>query len=570
MGRLYSSVLLALAVVHAGALPTPNATGIVIGWVEGPTTRGTFGILLSCLSTFGLCAWTAVHVNVVPRNWFDVLPINPHWFTILCSKIVDRLWSYKLWWMLMAIFFPEIVLSAAFNQWLFASALHKWWCAHFDIQHSSDDDLTMVGAFFVVMGGFTINSGKPAFGTHHTLTPQGFIELIKSGDIKRKVVQKRVIEDKGKADFLAKLLVCVQVSWMIIQSVARKLTDLPVTLLEIHVIMHALCAVAMYGFWFHKPLDVKEQIPLTNDKELGKMLSFIHGRHGLSLEIYPLPEEHLSSSSEPTLDPETDTKVPKTPKTPRRKVTRAKQPAVKPRHIKPPIRTLRTGALPGSNRRTTEKPDDGSIILSYKETFRIKDQYSITLVVPGTITLAPGDLKTLRSVVAAVRKGKAREYPWEDKLLRIEYKHDVTKRMIAMTNRAYNSNPVGRGIDRSKSELLRLRLLLSVIIFIYGGFHACAWNSHFPTPAERLLWRVSCLLIGVFAVFRAAANVASRFIPQVLMRWSDNPNTGLLLTSFMLLIFSCRIFLSVEAFISLRSLPAASYQTVEWGRFWPH
>jgi len=31
---------------------------------------------------------------------------------------------------------------------------------------------------------------------------------------------------------------------------------------------------------------------------------------------------------------------------------------------------------------------------------------------------------------------------------------------------------------------------------VYGGAHAAAWNSHLPTPVERLLWRISSIIAG--------------------------------------------------------------------------
>jgi hypothetical protein len=46
------------------------------------------------------------------------------------------------------------------------------------------------------------------------------------------------IKDRSKADGLAKGLVCVQVLWMIIQCIGRKVSDLPLTLLEIHTLVH--------------------------------------------------------------------------------------------------------------------------------------------------------------------------------------------------------------------------------------------------------------------------------------------------------------------------------------------
>lgn len=39
---------------------------------------------------------------------------------------------------------------------------------------------------------------------------------------------------------------------------------------------------------------------------------------------------------------------------------------------------------------------------------------------------------------------------------------------------------------------------------------------------------------------------------------------------FFVIIFSGRIFLPVEAFISLRNLPEGSFNTTVWEDYWPH
>lgn len=35
-----------------------NNTGVEPAWVSDPVGRGTFGLLLSCVLTLGLCVWT--------------------------------------------------------------------------------------------------------------------------------------------------------------------------------------------------------------------------------------------------------------------------------------------------------------------------------------------------------------------------------------------------------------------------------------------------------------------------------------------------------------------------------
>ncbi|KAI5808466.1 hypothetical protein DFH27DRAFT_459108, partial [Peziza echinospora] len=56
-------------------------------------------------------------------------------------------------------------------------------------------------------------------------------------------------DDRSKTDWLAKAMVCLQASWIIIQCVVRKAEGLPVTLLEINTVMHVVCALLMYLLW---------------------------------------------------------------------------------------------------------------------------------------------------------------------------------------------------------------------------------------------------------------------------------------------------------------------------------
>lgn len=108
------------------------------------------------------------------------------------------------------------------------------------------DGFDMEGAFFVVMGGFTI--GLP--GLPHkqlTVTPRGLIQLLGAGVVLPRHLDqcKTDITDKAKADMLAKFLVCSQGLWLIIQCIARHVQGLPVTLLEIHIMVHVVCAVVI-------------------------------------------------------------------------------------------------------------------------------------------------------------------------------------------------------------------------------------------------------------------------------------------------------------------------------------
>ena len=69
-------------------------------WVSSPSTRGTFEILYSCSFTLALCVYTAIHLNVPPRKE---------------NKLSFYLRKAK--WVVIALFGPEVVLYAAWDQW---------------------------------------------------------------------------------------------------------------------------------------------------------------------------------------------------------------------------------------------------------------------------------------------------------------------------------------------------------------------------------------------------------------------------------------------------------------------
>lgn len=68
-------------------------------------------------------------------------------------------------------------------------------------------------------------------------------------------ILKKKIDDKSKADYLQKLLVLIQVIWMVMQCIMRKIKNLPLSLLEIHTMVHVVCAVFLYLCWFRVGLE---------------------------------------------------------------------------------------------------------------------------------------------------------------------------------------------------------------------------------------------------------------------------------------------------------------------------
>lgn len=111
---------------------------------------------------------------------------------------------------------------------------------------------TMTHNFFGSTGGFVFEIGPgfesdpergsaghflpPECPRRLTLTARGMALLARCGRLPN--IAKAEITDKSKANDLAKALVMIQASWMLVQVLARLIARLPVTLLEVNTIAH--------------------------------------------------------------------------------------------------------------------------------------------------------------------------------------------------------------------------------------------------------------------------------------------------------------------------------------------
>lgn len=165
------------------------------------------------------------------------------------------------------------------------------------------------------------------------------------------------------------------------------------------------------------------------------------------------------------------------------------------------------------------------------------------------------------------------------------------------------TRPSTKPYDRIPSDsFLRLDRVAEVIFVPCMLSFACmfmfAWNFEFPTPKERLLWRVAavyqtlfgsagaiiCWYNNVFILPKHSASVEET--PKQRFHWlawklrnihvDRDPDLAVPLRVLIpnallcVLYFSSRGFILVEDFIGLRSLPESAFQTVNWSKYIPH
>lgn len=159
-------------------------------------------------------------------------------------------------WIVTGVYAPELVVFIAWRQWSSAKLLGSLVNSqgHFG-KHAIDvldegavgpDRLsyewTMTHSFFASIGGFAFENANeaapflPSGCERLTLTARGVAFLASCGHLPD--VSKAEITDKSKANNVAKALVIVQASWMLLQVTGRLFADLPVTLLEVNTIAH--------------------------------------------------------------------------------------------------------------------------------------------------------------------------------------------------------------------------------------------------------------------------------------------------------------------------------------------
>ena len=108
---------------------------------------------------------------------------------------------------------------------------------------------------------------------------------------------------------------------------------------------------------------------------------------------------------------------------------------------------------------------------------------------------------------------------------------------------------------------------------IYGGVHLSAWNFQFASKTEQLLWKIACFsIMGTMPTTMLIGNIheylrtKADWVPDNVWRglwWS------LLLPPVTFHMLS-RLYIVVEAFISLRHVPIGAYAATPWVQAIPH
>ncbi|KAF6820078.1 hypothetical protein CPLU01_12852 [Colletotrichum plurivorum] len=440
---------------------------------------------------------------------------------------------------------PEIVVYLAAQQLRQAMGLKK------ELQEllvANDDGAVKIDldfCFFVVMGGFQVSVADegiepgPAFESHGyvpkpfvlRVSASGFLRLVMLGEIDlSNTLKATYIDDRSKTDVIQKALVLIQVSWMALQCIVRKVQGLPITLLEIHTMVHVVCALILYLFWIHKPLDISR--PEMLDCESNTMRGFL----ALSIQSQLCKVTGAEFVFHPP-DPAADrSNVSSQPVPPEMGSVESDDACEICRIASQREGLVERGALEASHSiyvSTSEILTPSGV--AYIQSPNVKQK------APYRLRLAPSDVTRLERAAAflkSVRKHNNSRSTDPIPLSQPDYEYclaehgnfnfGLEERYADLHELTVFAAPVlSFAFPPAFAESSRLGKLQTFLTpdsltlafpLVYGAIHLTAWESNFPTGVERYI----------------------------------------------------RVFLTVESFISLRSLPIGAYAMPTWLQMMPH
>ncbi|KAK3375716.1 hypothetical protein B0T24DRAFT_205852 [Lasiosphaeria ovina] len=513
------------------------------GWVPGYAYRGTLNILWSCLITLTACVYTVIHLNVPSADESRRRQ--------LLNKVVWAIW---------AVVCPEMVVYIALSQFRSAKTLVLRLNAEIERQTGVKGKFTMRDAFFIHMGAIHVHV-RDVFPSSHQkrahvgsgapetvpVTGKGMIKLFQTGCLSVDSFHhiRTRVDDKSKADSIAKALVVGQVCWMAAQCIARAAYGLPIALLEIHTMVHVLCALLIYAVWFRvscngigracrigllsgkKPQDVRQPEIIDSSNALdGIVARMVEAQFTKSASdgtvVYPQPSKEVQRLQ----DLESSGKV-----------------------------------LPGQALKCGLGPKE---VYSKPVRFEKQDLLRWERILGENGILGLERPMPLCSRVGADCVVDARDFGSCLGLVKIR---NMPKKLLS------RSYPAALDEDDFVYGFALIGLVL-LAEGLYSGLHSIAWNHEFPSRVEALLWRMACVAVSAWSVPWGGVMMLDEFFNQgdevgMGIRWLKN-TCAIIFFVLVAVAVVARPFIIFESFLALRSEPIGVYWIPAWLQMIPH
>lgn len=513
---------------------------------------------------------------------------------------------------MMGLFAPEIVVYVAWRQYKSASLLTSSMNEVFKGTHQKrKHPWTIAHSFYAGMGGFVIETADPLEEPYIRNSPRlslgsrGVLFVVKQGG-HIPDVSKAFIFDRSKADNVGKCLVCLQAGWAIVECISRLINHLPLTLLEINTLGHVLCALLMYLFWLQKPLDVNEPTvligkwtrPMCAWLLMSNYLGYGSKNPGIelsSLYVYPRGARDTPHGLSPIPAPsdygEHEAQI-------------------------GPDGTVREAEAESDESEPAFARVSGPVQFALENAHTQLVPLQEFEIISGTVFALKPDSPPDESCIIAETRSPARTVNL-DQLTITRWK--LASKFISNHWDMFGINPAEGlpegplrpntsefanlimlevpnwpGLDQLSGHTMSTFAKICTATALYGGLHAGAWNSTFPSDTESLLWRISAVfitssglsssLVAVIKYWNSHGNwnetlrsYAYRFLAVVpeaewaaIIEFSECTVCAYVVLIIVPIFIVARLYLVLEAFASLRNLPIEAYQTPIWTQWIPH
>lgn len=399
---------------------------------------------------------------------------------------------------------------------------------------------TLAHGFYGSMGGFAIDletTDDPLsslFGDHRrlSLTARGLALLAECGYIPDISVYD--IKDKNKADGLAKLLVCIQAGWMIVQVTSRAATGLATTLLEVHTVAHVVCALVMYVIWWHKPRQVESP-------------TLLKGARLWPLAMYMFLASRMSGRS----------------------------PLGRRGRLNTPVPKLQTLAYVKNSSSSSTNGSNGSE--SMEGCFRLRGEDHIPASPVASDHVRSKQLQLAAQAVFMYPALQAK-FTASGQTSTVPQSTHLDPCLDEYMQPYALDWPNGGLLRRTQSLIMGMTLWGASMA--YGAIHVAAWDYFFPTSLEQLFWHLSSVWVTFCAAFWLLTNMLAHlfpFIDRVWVAYNERKLSWFWSGVITLLCILCgvsyivsRAYLVIEAFVSIRLVPSEVYRTPVWSQVFPH
>jgi hypothetical protein len=341
----------------------------------------------------------------------------------------------------------------------------------------------MTHSFWAVMGGIAIDdSVEPCTSAYHPpkLTESGVALLLKLEPDLLPDISVDELNDKSKGNSLTKTLACLQATWFCIACLARVIQGLPLSLFELNTFTHAVCTVIVYMIWWKKPLDVERPL-LIKDNRSRPLLAYMWMASKTSAR--EKIEKKGDTSYVVGQDPEFEA-IDYRRKPPGSTAINLRQRGIPSASTLNAFQVTPSKHLPG----TDFYVNSASTRWKVQASTTSGDEYNVhtythTYKEPAVFTLKTHDIRRWRLGQQALEM-YALAKPTKDQNL-------ITVKPVP----EFANLSSGQGmIEQSTPSWSALGF--AVVASCYGALHALAWNARFPNRKERILWRVSSLMIA--------------------------------------------------------------------------